>query len=545
MFGKKKKSLLSMTVLILIIMILPLNIISFIIMNTVLVNVRESVISSISSNLESYMKDLDNRLTSSYYYLYEISSSDCYKQYFSKNTENAHDWAFICDRYQLYREIKETPAFDDYADGFYFSRSDIDDFLFVDLNNSDFMNQENMPDIIRSLTFPDGKWHLFSSDRYTYMIRNISRRDFSYGVIVNCENNLPRFDYDNYELSFSSFQAEIEPDHISCSAASAQSDCILTFTWPYSELTGNINLWIYFMLFCIFIYLLAIPILYVIFQKHVGKPLKELNHAHHELLVGNEDYLIEAEPSTIEFTDAYDGFNNMSETLKNLRLEKINRELAYKEMQLNNLQLQIRPHFLLNMMNLLYTLVQNNETAGAQEMILYLSQYFRYMFRNGKELNLFARELDLIRNYLKVSRLQHPGAFTVSYQIDPVIDLMRIPPLLIHNFVENIIHHALLPDRVIHIVLFGEYEDHMVTLQISDDGRGMPEEDVEMINNRTFPPGDSGKHIGIRNSITRLHYYFGEQARVTVESCPGMGTTFSIFIPYDLEEANDETIDCK
>lgn len=535
-----------MTVFILVIMILPLNIISFIIMNTVLVNAKDSVISSISTNLASYMKDLDNRLTSSYYYLYEISSSDYCKKYFSAHGADEDHWTFVFDRYQLYREITELPYLSDYADGFYFCRPDIDDFLFADLNNSDFMNQENASDLICSISFPDEKWHLYSDEGYTYMIRNIFRNDFSYGVIVNCENNLPVFDYDNYELFFSTMAPEKAYDLISCSQKSGVSDCILHFVWPYSELTGNINLWVYFMFLCVFIYLLAIPTLYHIFKKHVGKPLNELNHAHHELLIGNEDYLIETASNTLEFAKAYDGFNNMAKTLKDLRLEKINRELAYKEMQLNNLQLQIRPHFLLNMMNLLYTLVQNHETTGAQEMILYLSQYFRYMFRNGKDLNLFAKELDLIRNYLSVSRLQHPGAFTVSYQIDPVIDLMRIPPLLIHNFVENIIHHALLPDRVVHIVLFGEYEDHMVTLQISDDGRGMPGEDVEMINNRTFPDGNSGKHIGIRNSITRLHYYFGEQAQVTVESCPGMGTTFSIYIPYDLEEeTNDETFDRK
>lgn len=535
-----------MTVFILVIMILPLNIISFIIMNTVLVNARNSVISSISTNLASYMKDLDNRLTSSYYYLYEIASSNYCRKYFSENAKSSDHWSFVYDRYQLYRELAETPSLSDYADGFYFSRPDINDFLFVDLNNSDTMTQDNMPDIIREHSFPDEKWHLYSTGKYTFMIRNIVHENFSYGVIVNCQNNLPKFDYDNYELYFSTEAPEEDHNYISCSLKSGISDCILNFVWPYSELTGNINLWVYFMLFCVIIYLLAIPALYSVFKKYVGKPLNELNHAHHELKVGNEDYLIEAAPNTLEFTVAYDGFNNMAKTLKDLRLEKINRELAYKEMQLNNLQLQIRPHFLLNMMNLLYTLVQNHETAGAQEMILYLSQYFRYMFRNGKDLNLFAREFNLIQNYLKVSALQHPGAFTVSYQIDPVIDLMRIPPLLIHNFVENIIHHALLPDRVVHIVLFGEYEDHMVTLQISDDGRGMPKENVEMINNRTFPLGDSGKHIGIRNSITRLHYYYGEQAQISVESYPSMGTTFSIYIPYDLEEeANDEAFDCK
>lgn len=545
MFHKKKSSLISLAVLLLVILILPLNIISFIIMNTVLINARNSVISSISANLDSYMEDLDHKMTSAYPYLYEVSISDYGQKYFSKTPGDTSDWHFVYDRYQVYRTLVEMPYLNDYASAFYFDHPSVNDFLFVDLDNSDFLTQENTPDIIRSLSFPDGKWHLHSTDDYTCMIRNISRNGLSYGVIIDCTDTLPVFDYKNYELTFSTVPLEKKPGYLSCSAASTESDCILTFSWPRDELSGNINFWFYFAFLFIFISLFIIPVIYVLFRKYVVSPLNELNHAHHELLIGNENYLIEVSADTSEFSTAYEGFNNMAQTLKDLRLEKINRELAYQQMQLNNLQLQIRPHFLLNMMNLLYTLVQNQETAGAQEMILYLSRYFRYMFRNGKDLNLFAKELDLIKNYLNVSSLQHPGAFTVSYQIDPVISLIRIPPLLIHNFVENIIHHALMPDRIIHIVLYGDYDDHLVTLQISDDGRGMTEEDVEMINHRTFPDGDSGKHVGIRNSITRLHYYFGDQARVTVESCPDMGTTFSLYIPYDLEEVYDDTLNCE
>lgn len=541
----QKKSLISMGIFVLFLLVLPLNILSLVVMHSMLTSARESLETSISASLVTYMKDLDNRMTTSYFTLYEILSDKNTVNYLNSSSSSPQDWHYVYDRYQVYRKISEIPSISDFADGFYFDLPETDDFLYVDLASGDYLTQSNAAQTIRSLPVVDGKWHLYTNEQYTYMIRTLQTENYSYGVVVNCYNRLPQFDYKNYQLSFSCTAPEEDAHNISTSASSQNSDCVITFTWPYNEFSRHINLWVYFILASLLLFLLDAPTLAFLFQKKVCNPLKELNQAHHEILLGNEDYQISREPTSLEFTEAYDSFNTMAKTLKELRLNKINRELAYKEMQLNNLQLQIRPHFLLNMMNLLYTLVQTQQFEVSQEMILYLSQYFRYMFRNGKDLNLFAKELDLIKSYLQVSAFQHPGAFTVSYQIDPIIELIRIPPLLIHNFVENIIHHALLPNRVVHIVLFGEYDDHMVTLQISDDGRGMPKEDVDMINNRTFPESDIGKHVGIRNSITRLHYYFGEKAHVIVESCPDIGTTFSIYIPYDLEEASDEAFDCK
>lgn len=79
-------------------------------------------------------------------------------------------------------------------------------------------------------------------------------------------------------------------------------------------------------------------------------------------------------------------------------------------------------------------------------------------------------------------------------------------------------------------------------MQISDDGRGMSAEDVDMINHCSFPAEQTGRHVGIRNSITRLNYYYDGQAAVEVESSPGEGTTFTITIPYNLEEEYDDTL---
>lgn len=417
--------------------------------------------------------------------------------------------------------------------------------LYVDSDSRDSISAEAADKFLSSAEIPDGKWHLYNLDGTSCLIRNIQSGTVSYGAIINCEKDLPVFDYDNSSLFFTDKPIENEKNMILCTSASAKSGCTLAFTLPRSELSGNVETWKYILVLVLGICFLIIPVLYYAFRRSVSRPLNELNHAHNQLLVGNEAYRISAQANSSEFSMAFLAFNNMARTLQELRLEKINRELAYKQMQLNNLQLQIRPHFLLNAMNLLYTLIHSKQTEAAKELVLYISRYFRYMFRKGKELELFEKELSLIREYLNISQIHYPDAFTVSYQIDPLVHLLRVPPLLFHNFVENIIHHALVPGRIVHIVLFGEYEDGIITLQISDDGRGMCKEDVDMINHRTFPPENTGQHIGIRNSIRRLDYYYNGQAEVSVEAAPDLGTTFTITIPCNLEENENEAADCK
>lgn len=169
-------------------------------------------------------------------------------------------------------------------------------------------------------------------------------------------------------------------------------------------------------------------------------------------------------------------------------------------------------------------------------MVLFLSDYFRYLFRSGSELQLFSKERKLIEDYMRITKIYYPESFEVSYHLDPLLDLMRVPPLLFHSFMENIIAHALLPTRRIHIVFSGEYEDGSATFYISDDGKGIDADALYSINHITDLPINDGKNVGIKNSIYRLKYYYGEQASVECDSEPNVGTTFTIEIPYNLEE---------
>ena len=388
------------------------------------------------------------------------------------------------------------------------------------------------------------KWHLTVIDNSSYALKIFKGNGYYYGAVIDIDrivSDIGLFlNYNDYMLTFSPISEAIEPNYTCITENCNNIKLTFQLSINNSDIISEISAWKWLFVFLLLLSVALIPVLYYYLHKLVVAPLTKLNQAHSELEIGHQEYRIDSNASTHEFQAAYLSFNNMAESIQNLTLETINKELAYKQMLLTNLQLQIRPHFLLNTFNMVYTLIQTQKNQAAQKMILYLSEYFRYLFLYNEELELFGKEYNLICKYLEIADIQFPGAFTFTSQIDPEIHMVRLPPLLLHNFIENIVSHALVPDRIVHIMFNGFYDNGTVTFQIADDGCGMMPEDAEEINNGSYNDIRAGKHLGIRNSITRLKYFYENKASVTVESAPNEGTIFTISFPYNLELSEAE-----
>ena len=286
------------------------------------------------------------------------------------------------------------------------------------------------------------------------------------------------------------------------------------------------------------LYLILIPILYMILRKILIQPLRRVNYAHRQIEEGNGQYRIEDQAKAAEYMELYTSFNKMADNLNQLKIESYEKEISKQKMELRNLQLQIRPHFLLNTFNLIFTLSQRKENAMIQETVIYLSDYFRYIFRNEKELEIFTNELRLIKGYVKMASIRYFGKIEAEYDLDPELDFVRMPPLLIHNFVENAVKYGVKQQEGLHIKIVGRYVDKMVKFSISDDGNGMNPEMLER-NQKMFSgelkPENQSEHLGLYNSLKRLKYFYGENAKIEVTSELGKGTVFRISFPYDVE----------
>ena len=267
-----------------------------------------------------------------------------------------------------------------------------------------------------------------------------------------------------------------------------------TMTVSYTHLQG-ISFWNRLLVVATFLFILAVPLIYGYMKKRIVRPLNYLNEGFYQIENGNRHYTVETEADTREFQNAYASFNRMVRSMESLRLDNMEKELEKKELELDNLKLQIRPHFLMNTFNLMYYLLRSPEGAEeAKKLILYLSDYFRYLFRSDRNTELFDKELALIKGYVEVAKIRCPEGLEISYEIDPEVRLIRVPPLLVHNFVENVVKHALTVGKCVHILLAAHYENGWIEFEISDDGNGMSQEQAEKINQRAWEEKEE-KHM--------------------------------------------------
>lgn len=114
------------------------------------------------------------------------------------------------------------------------------------------------------------------------------------------------------------------------------------------------------------------------------------------------------------------------------RLEKENLRI-----QLANLQHQVSPHFFMNTLNNIYSLVELDKTK-AREAIMKLSKLMRYLLYENKTGNtLLSKEFEFIRSYVDLMKLRYADEVTINLVIPSSYNDTAIPMLLFTSYIEN------------------------------------------------------------------------------------------------------------
>ena len=109
-----------------------------------------------------------------------------------------------------------------------------------------------------------------------------------------------------------------------------------------------------------------------------------------------------------------------------------------------------------------------------------------------------------------MAEVRYPDSIEVRYEYDPEISFVRVPPLLLHNFVENIVKYAVKQGQITHISLLGQYIDGIVTFMIMDDGAGMSEEEVKNLDKRMRNGNIDGETYRICEFLKKAQVFYGE-----------------------------------
>nr|WP_145405988.1 histidine kinase [Paenibacillus xylanexedens] len=208
-------------------------------------------------------------------------------------------------------------------------------------------------------------------------------------------------------------------------------------------------------------------------------------------------------------------------------------EIAQKEIKLKMMASQINPHFLFNALESIRMKAHIKGEAEIANIVRLLGKLMRKSLEIGSGKTTFRAELEMVRSYLEIQKFRYGDRLAFEIHLDPVVEKMYIPPLIIQPIVENAIVHGLENKEGqvqvhIHICM----KDGKVRVKVKDDGAGItPERLAEVMQFVSGPEEEERSRIGMRNVHQRLTLTYGENSGLQINSMYGEGTEVSFTLP--------------
>lgn len=304
--------------------------------------------------------------------------------------------------------------------------------------------------------------------------------------------------------------------------------------------TGQILLQIFFTL-AIIIYLVVVVAVLLYVKKHI---LGQVDYFYNNLLEYSHTMRFNEESSIVEFAEAGKVLNQLADEINRLKIDVYEQQLEKQSIELDYAQLQIRPHFYINCLNVIYSMAQTGRTREIQEIGLQVSKYLRYIFKKNMNPVTLESELEFVNNYLKVQTSINGQAYELKKEVPEDLDDFALPPLMLQTFVENSIKYGDNPEGDFCVSIKADRENLdgklFVRLFIEDTGMGFSEEMCERFNNEIIEVEDESYHIGIRNAIKRMHMLYGKDAHIIFGNSEKGGAL--IIMNFPVGENKDEHI---
>lgn len=304
---------------------------------------------------------------------------------------------------------------------------------------------------------------------------------------------------------------------------------------PFDELNQSVELVQKIMLGLLIVFVGAMAGLTLWVSSGITKPIMALRRLMRHMEMGNYKVRFQSKYSD-EVGDLGRTFNRMSEKIDELVNQVYGFRLRQKEAELNNLKLQIRPHFIYNTLESMRALAEIKDNHEIAEISASLGAMLRYSVKTQNELVLIEKEIEQIRHYLTIQRICMDNAIDYAIDIDDDVRRLYTLPLLLQPIVENAVQHGLFGKKGGFVRITGEAVGEELVFRVEDNGRGLSPERLDAINRILRSAGTEETEtrqvgIGLINVNTRIQLMFGDDYGIRFESEPNVGTTVTVRVP--------------
>ena len=176
--------------------------------------------------------------------------------------------------------------------------------------------------------------------------------------------------------------------------------------------------------------------------------------------------------------------------------------------QLESLRYQINPHFFMNTLNNIQSLILTDPDKAA-EAVGEFSKLMRIVLYEGSEPTIpLSRELDYLQHYLSLMRLRYPQDIVIEADFPKECGDAVVPPLLMASFAENAFKHGI-----------SYTEESFVKLAVFLDGSRV----TFQCTNTRHPGRDDTQHgLGMENIRKRLSLLYGNDYQLRIDEQAGL-----------------------
>ena len=240
----------------------------------------------------------------------------------------------------------------------------------------------------------------------------------------------------------------------------------------------------------------------------------------------------------LEIDKANDKLNKVIFDMQELKIREYHSQLELKKIELNYLKNQIRPHFYLNMLSMIHSMLQTKNYKEIEELTILTSNYLRHLFMANQDFSELKDEVQHIKDYLEIQRIRYGNSIYFSLDYNSDLQNTLVPSLLLQTFIENTIKHGFSFQDLFTILLSikkvkTENSDY-IQICIEDNGPGFSEEILSKLNQKQSLITEDGHHIGITNTIERLNLLYPNDYSIAFENNEEGGAKILLLIPYKI-----------
>lgn len=291
------------------------------------------------------------------------------------------------------------------------------------------------------------------------------------------------------------------------------------------------------MLVVLFVLILCGAVVHYYLTQSITVPISALREAMRSIRKGHWPVSLSVARND-EVSEMLESFNKMNLSLQKMtkqitrqQEEARKNEVALLQSQLDLLESQINPHFIHNTLNTMKYLARLARAEKLENLITSFNALLRTSMSTNRLMISLEEEVENLYHYMDIQKERYD--IPIDFQCDITEDAKNIPlpKLILQPLVENSLFHGIAPNDGGSIYVKARVAEKRLWVIVWDNGAGIPESKLTLLEERLLPSKRGYSRIGIANVNDRLILSYGASSHLVIESTPCAGTSFSFSIP--------------